>query len=111
VTFRRDVLTELEGHVGAGPVLSRLRPPHTFHSTPGPNLRRNTRLLAPIVCLPGETPDSLDELHRLHSFLRPGTVPKISIPLAFRGATAGTVHAADLPASYRRRTTRQAAPL
>jgi hypothetical protein len=75
------------------------------------NLRRNTRLLAPIVCLPGETADSLDELHRLHSFLRPGTVPIVSIPFAFRRPTSSTVHPADLPASNRGRTTRQAAPL
>jgi hypothetical protein len=49
-----------------------------------------------------------DLIKRQSSIVAPGsgTVPVISIPLAFRRAAASALHAADLPISHSRRTTR-----
>ena len=52
-----------------------------------------------------------DELPKLDCFLRAGTVPIVSVSLAFRGTAASAVHSADLPASHRGCTTWLPCPL
>jgi hypothetical protein len=58
----------------------------------------------------GASAQRFDEAPKLGSRLGSGTVAVISIPLAFRRATASAVHSADLPTSHSRRTTRLARP-
>jgi hypothetical protein len=50
--------------------------------------------------------ERFDELPKLDHFLRAGAMPIVSISLALRRTAASTVHAADLPTSHSRRTTR-----
>jgi hypothetical protein len=69
---------------------------HSTVQSPCPLYPRNRHSLA----------KRFNELSKLDGFLRAGTVPVITVPLALWRTAAGTVHAADLPASHRGCTTR-----
>ena len=52
-------------------------------------------------CLPDESDQSIHRLAGLDRFLRPPTVPVITVPGTTRCTTPGTVHATDTPPSNR----------